>query len=91
MDENVKIGQLEFPLEYVLKVIFADGADESGHLMRLESLLDALSIPRKKSSIRQSGKGRYISISVPVRVATRSEFDELYKRLNSLPSVKTAI
>ena len=84
-------GQLDFPLSYVLKVIFSESEKALEHTSALEDLLDNLSIPRKESTSRSSGRGRYISISIPVDIETREIFDKLYDELKSLPSVKCAI
>ena len=84
-------GELEFPLEYLLKVIFSDAAAEKAHIQRLESLLDALGIPRGAVSLKQSGKGLYVSLSVPVTLSDRTQFEQLYKELDTLPCVKCAI
>ncbi|MBI9101498.1 MAG: DUF493 domain-containing protein [Spirochaetales bacterium] len=84
-------GELEFPLSYVLKVIFTDAENEINHTTDLESLLDSLTIPRGTVSSKQSGKGKYVSLSIPVDIESRDKFDNLYRSLNTLPAVKCAI
>ncbi len=91
MSENIQKGQIEFPVSYVLKVIFQVGSEADRHITNLEALLTEMAIPHQDSRVRNSGKGRYVSISTPIKVEDRETYEKLYRRLEALDGVKCAI
>ena len=91
MSDIFKDRELEFPLSYDLKVIYTGAERSAEHLADLEGILEGLKIPHGQGRFRNSGQGRYVSISVPVKIADRPLFDLLYLRLKSCPEIKCAM
>lgn len=91
MSDNIRNEQIQFPISYVLKVFFQVTSPEDRHITSLEAVLTEMGISHERPSVRNSGKGRYISVSVPVKVEDRSTYEKLYRRLQALEGVKCAI
>ena len=91
MNANHSKGQIEFPVNYVLKVFFRVPPKRERHLAGLEALLAEMNIPHREASVRKSREGRYIGVSVPVEVKDRPTYEGLYRRLQTLDGVKSAI
>lgn len=83
--------QIEFPVSYDLKVFFEVKSKEDRHVTGLQAVLGEMGIKYGDYSIKESGKGKFISVSIPVTVPDRPSYDKLYKRLNALDGIKGAI
>ncbi len=86
--ENQKI---EFPVSFVLKAIMDNSISEDEHKSKLKSVFLKLEIVYKSFSSKLSTNGKYISISVTVKVDDRKTFDELYIELKKIPGIKYAL
>ena len=78
---------LEFPCDTVLIVLGAATVDFQALVE--QALLDAGAVrTTERVSQRLSSSGHYVSLHVPVHVASREELETLYARLQSVPGVK---
>lgn len=78
---------LEFPCDTVLIVLGAASGSFQDHVEN--ALLDAGAVRTADPiSQRLSSSGHYVSLHVPVHVASREELETLYARLQSVPGVK---
>ena len=79
--------QIQFPIEFPLKVVCTAGddlADLIGELItRHASGFDSATI-----SIRESGKGKYHSLTCTITATSREQLDGLYRELHAHPRVK---
>ena len=83
--------QVEFPVSFTLKAILDNSIPEDTHLKELKFLLLKLGIVYKKFSSKLSSNGKYISISVGVKVDDRKTFDKLYIELKKVQGIKYAL
>ena len=83
--------QVEFPVSFTLKAILDNSIPEDTHLKELKSLLLKLGIVYKEFSSKLSSNGKYISISVGVKVDDRKTFDKLYIELKKVQGIKYAL
>lgn len=93
MSDNGKaaIQEIKFPVSFILKAIFDNSIAEEKHIENLKSLLLRIEVSYKKFSSKLSSNGKYISISVGVKVNDRQSFDSLYIELKKIPGIKYAL
>lgn len=83
--------KIKFPVNYDLKIILlANGRHEDNKAM-LEQVLVKLGISFLNWRHKESGKGKYTSYTVFVRITNESLMKELYMELRSVPGFKMAI
>ena len=83
--------KIKFPIKYTLKAIFDNSIDKKEHTQHLENMFAKLKIEYGRFSDTLSSNGKYISISVPVKVVNRDTFDKLYEELRKIPGIKYAL
>ena len=74
---------LDFPTEFTFKVI---GSGE-GFLEHVRHALKELGHEDVVPVVRASAKGRYVSVSITMRVEAGSEIDQTYSALEQLPGL----
>jgi len=77
---------LEFPCDFPLKVM---GRDEEGFRDHVMAIVHEQAGQEAVVSVRdrESRKGRFISLTVTVRVNSRPELDDIYRTLNASEQV----
>lgn len=83
--------EIKFPVSFALKAILDNSIAEENHIKELKSILLKLGIAYKNFSSKLSSNGKYISISVGVKVDDRKSFDGLYVELKKTPGIKYAL
>lgn len=87
-DKNDKI---KFPVNYDLKIILvANGLHEENKAM-IEQVFVKLGISFLNWRNKDSGKGKYTSYTVHVRIVSEMMMKSLYAELNTIPGFKMAI
>jgi putative lipoic acid-binding regulatory protein len=87
-EENTEI--MEFPCDFQLKIMGED--TEEFHLTIREIVQrHAPEVTEASFAVRQSTKGRYVSISATVNAQSREQLDNLYREITSCTLVKWAI
>lgn len=83
--------EIKFPVSYTLKAILDNSIAEESHTKELKSILLKLGVAYKSFSSKLSSNGKYISISVGIKVDDRKIFDSLYIELKKIPGIKYAL
>lgn len=83
--------QIKFPVRFVLKAFFDNSIPEKEHIINLKNLFLKLGVEYKSFSSKLSSNGKYISISVGVKVDDNKIFQKIYEELKQIPGIKYAI
>ena len=83
--------KLQFPIDVNLKVV--TGSENSVEKTKeyLIEIFNKLKIPYDEWSVRPSSKGKYISITVIIKIETAEIMDEMYEEIKSIPGVLMAM
>jgi putative lipoic acid-binding regulatory protein len=92
-DSDNPFGQkeIEYPVNYDLKVIFETGEALDIQKRNLELVIEDAGVAHKFVSSRPSSKGKYVSLTVNVTLQSNEQLQYLYQRLKLLPGIKFAV
>lgn len=83
--------EINYPVNYDLKVIFASD-EESGILQRnLELVLEDAEVPHEFVKVKNSRKGNFVSLTMNVTIDDAKQMGYLYERLKLLPGIRFAL
>ncbi len=82
---------IDFPVNFDLKIIVTSAKESEEHRKELESVLSDLDIPCSNWRERVSSKGSYLSYTVNVTVMSRELFDRMYLTFREKDYIKTVI
>lgn len=88
---NGEAGKIKFPTQFKLKVIFNNSIATDTHINNLKKVLLKLQIEYHQFTSKLSSNGKYISISVPVKIDNKETFNQLYIELKEIPGIKYAL
>jgi len=83
--------KIKFPVNYDLKIILVANNKHKENIALLEKVLTKLDISFLNWRHKDSGKGKYTSYTVHVRIVTETLMKKLYAELGSVPGFKMAI
>jgi putative lipoic acid-binding regulatory protein len=86
--ENEKI---KFPVNYDLKIILIANGKHKENMAMLEKVFVKLGISFLNWRHKDSGKGKYTSYTVHVRITSEALMTSLYTELRTVPGFKMAI
>ena len=81
---------LEFPCDFPLKVMGANGADFA-QAIAVVVQTHAPDFDASTLEMRSSKDGNYLSLTATVRAVSREQLDALYRALTSHPMVKIVL
>ncbi len=87
-EKNEKI---KFPVNYDLKIILIANGEHQENIKKIEKVLTQLQISFLNWRHKDSGKGKYTSYTVHIRVQNEDLMKKLYSELRLLPGFKMAI
>jgi putative lipoic acid-binding regulatory protein len=83
--------KIKFPVNYDLKIILIANNKHKENIASIELVLEKLDISFLNWRHKDSGKGKYTSYTVHVRVSTEALMKTLYAELRTVPGFKMAI
>ncbi len=83
--------EIEFPVNFDLKIIVLKDKEKDNYCRELESVLKSIGIMCSNWREKPSSKGKYISYTVNVDVKSREIFDLMYAEFKKLDYVKTVL
>ena len=83
--------KIKFPVKFQLKAIFDNSIAKDKHIKNLKEVLLKLSIKSYQFTDKLSSNGKYISISVAVKIDNKNTFEKLYIELKLIPGIKYAL
>ena len=83
--------KIKFPVNYDLKIILIANNKHKENIASVELILEKLGISFLNWRHKDSGKGKYTSYTVHVRVETEKLMNNLYSELKAVPGFKMAI
>ena len=83
--------KIKFPVNYDLKIILIANNKHKENIASIELVLEKLGISFLNWRHKDSGKGKYTSYTVHVRIVTEVLMKSLYTELNTVPGFKMAI
>lgn len=83
--------KIKFPVNYDLKIILIANNKHKENIASIELVLEKLGISFLNWRHKDSGKGKYTSYTVHVRINTETLMKNLYTELNTIPGFKMAI
>ncbi len=83
--------EVEYPVNYDLKVIFETAEALEIQQRNLELVIEDAGVPHKFIGSRPSSKGKYVSLTVNVTLQSNEQLQYLYQRLKLLPGIKFAV
>ena len=83
--------KVTFPVNYDLKIILIANNKHKENMASIEVVLEKLGISFLNWRHKDSGKGKYTSYTVHVRIANEALMTSLYAELNTVPGFKMAI
>jgi putative lipoic acid-binding regulatory protein len=83
--------EIEYPVNYDLKVIFEASEALDIQKRNLELVIEDADVPHKFIRSRQSSKAKYVSLTVNITIHSNEQLQYLYQRLKLLPGIKFAV
>jgi putative lipoic acid-binding regulatory protein len=83
--------EIEYPVNYDLKVIFETAGAFDILKRNLELVIEDAGVPHKFIGSRHSNKGKYVSLTVNITIRDSDQLQYLYQRLKLLPGIKFAV
>lgn len=83
--------KINFPVNYDLKIIIQANKRHEDNRAMFEQVLVKLNITFLNWRHKDSGKGKYTSYTVHVRIPDETTMKSLYEELRTIPGVKMAI
>jgi putative lipoic acid-binding regulatory protein len=83
--------KIKFPVNYDLKVILTANGEHQENIKNIEKLLTQLQISFLNWRHKDSGKGKYTSYTVHIRIQDEGLMKKLYSDLRLVPGFKMAI
>jgi len=83
--------KIKFPVNYDLKIIVIANNRHADNQAMLEQVFVKLEIPFLNWRHKDSGKGKYTSYTVHIRIKDEQQMQQLYADLRTIPGVKMAI
>jgi putative lipoic acid-binding regulatory protein len=83
--------KIKYPITYPLKLIMDNSIANEINIKNVSDKLDSLKIKYGTFSSRLSKQGKYVSLSVNVRISSEDLFKKLYHELQTVEGLKTAI
>lgn len=83
--------KIKFPVNYDLKIILIANGLHNENKAMIEQVLVKFGISFLNWRHKESGKGKYTSYTVHVRIVSEEIMKNLYQELRSIPGFKMAI
>ena len=83
--------EVDFPVNYNLKVIFDNQAETEVQQRNLELVLEDAEVNHNFVKSRQSRKGNFVSLTMNVTLQNMKQMQYLYQRLKLLPGIRFAV
>ena len=90
-ENNGEKPEVEFPVNYDLKVIME--TDEQIHIQQrnLELVLEDADVNHNFVKSRHSSKGNFVSLTMNITLESMKQMQYLYRRLRLLPGIRFAV
>lgn len=83
--------KIKFPVDYDLKIIMLANNRHADNKAMLEQVFVKRGVSFLNWRHKESGKGKYTSYTVHVRITDQKQMEQLYADLRTVPNVKMAI
>jgi len=83
--------EVEFPVNYDLKVILASDEEADVQQRNLELVLEDAEVNHNFVKSRHSSKGNFVSLTMNVTLDDMKQMQYLYRRLKLLPGIRFAV
>lgn len=83
--------ELQFPLSFDFKIIVSNSTAEDKTMENINEIFNKVMVPNIFADKRQSGKGKYISLTYTIMLLDRSQMNELYSEIKTLDGFVMAI
>lgn len=83
--------KIQFPVNYDLKIILIANTKHKENMASMELVLKKLGVSFLNWRHKDSGKGKYTSYTVHVRITSEELMKKLYTELRTVPGFKMAI
>ena len=83
--------QIEFPVDFDLKVIMDMKVSMEQNRARLAGMLDRLGIGHRGWNHKYSSGGKFVSFTIHVDIDSRETMDSLYVSMKEEPSIRFAV
>ena len=90
-ENNGEKPEVEFPVNYELKVILESGEKIDNHQRNLELVLEDADVNHNFVKSRHSRKGNFVSLTMHVTLDSMKQMQYLYRRLRLLPGIRFAV
>ncbi len=83
--------EVEFPVNYDLKVIFETEEELEIQQRNLELVLEDSEVKYDFVKSTHSSKGNYVSLTMNITLHSEEQMNHLYQRMKLLPGIKFAV
>lgn len=83
--------KIKFPVNYDLKIILNANSMHKENMAMMEQVLVKLHISFLNWRHKDSGKGKYTSYTVHVRIIDKEQMKNMYAQLRTIPGFKMAL
>lgn len=83
--------EVEYPVNYNLKVIFDTSEKQEVQQRNLELVLEDSQVNHEFVKSKHSSKGNYVSLTMNVTLESEEQMTRLYKRMKLLPGIRFAV